>query len=91
VYDARVAFADKTDMQTYDPDTLKYDDLVLVEMSVGRYRIREDSEQSPKKSKGVPGWVKYKATFNLISASLLHSAPSAKRPPMQTKKMGIVI
>jgi hypothetical protein len=78
-------------MQLYDPDDLKYDDTVLVEMSVGRYRIKEDNESSPKKGKSVPGWGKFKATFNLKSVSLLHSAPFEKRPMKQSGKTGIVI
>jgi hypothetical protein len=78
-------------MPRYDPDDLKYDDVVLVEMSVGRYRIKDDNEQSPKKGKQVAGWTKFKATFQLLSVSLPHSAPFQSRPLPQPKKSGIVI
>lgn len=79
-------------MSHYDIDALKFNDVMLVEMHVSHYRIKEDSSQSSKHGKAVTQvWNNYKVTFHLQSISLLYAAPYVQQAILMQKSMGIVI
>jgi hypothetical protein len=85
-------------MHPYDIEDLKFDDVVLLEMHVSRYRLKDDGTQSSpaKQAKGthaktVQAWNNFKATFQLQSISLLFAAPFLEEKVPEEKSTGVVI
>ncbi|KAI6001856.1 hypothetical protein EDD15DRAFT_2361184 [Pisolithus albus] len=64
VYDAREVFCAKNEMMPYSAMELKKKDLVLMEMRLCRYFIKDDSNR----------YSQHRAQFELHAVSLLHSA-----------------
>jgi hypothetical protein len=91
VYDARTVFTDKAKMVGYNTRSLKFNNVVVLKMSVSQYRIKEDEGNSSKRAKPSQAWARFKATYQLEAVLILHSAPYIKRTTSPTKASGVEI
>jgi hypothetical protein len=67
-------------MKPFPVERLKLRDTVMVEVSIGRYKInrKETKEGSGRKY----GWVEWRANLELRSISLVHRDPDVTFPPL---------
>ncbi|KAI6004019.1 hypothetical protein EDD15DRAFT_2222031 [Pisolithus albus] len=68
VYDAREIFCAKSEMMPYSAMDLKRKDLVLMEMKLCRYFLKDDNNR----------YSQHRAQFELNAVSILHSADDAE-------------
>jgi hypothetical protein len=64
-------------MTSLATSNLNIRDLVLLEVQVGRYRLKEggsSSESTANQNKVRPGWEKWRAQFELLSIALIHKS-----------------
>jgi putative alpha-1,2-mannosidase len=72
-----VVYRAKKDMDTYPVAGLVPKDLVLVEASIGQYRLQTEAASSGSKMKGkYQGWDTWRAHLELCSVSILSKAPT---------------
>ena len=79
-YDARVLFRAKKDMGIYPVLDLRPKDLVLLEASISRYRLQQDTSNGPgSKSKArYQAWDTWRAHLELRSISVLSKVTVTK-------------
>jgi hypothetical protein len=72
-----VLFRAKKDMDTYPVSQLDLKDLILLEASIGRYRLQtETTASSGSKTKGkFQAWDTWRAHLELRAVSILSNAP----------------